>query len=175
MISIHLSDEELTAAAAGEQIPRTAHHLQICAECQGQVQAYREMLAELHQDVCYGSGRSAIDWGRQSRSIQQRILADQIERTQGRPAGFALVSSALAVALVLTVFIGFRSTTPPAPRHAALTPTISDAALLDDVESRMNEDIPDALQPANLLVDEMGGIGGQAVISTPQARVRSAQ
>lgn len=174
MISIHLSDEELTAAAAGERIPRTAHHLQICAECQAQVEAYREMLAALRQDVCYGSGRSAIDWGRQSRSIQQRILADQIERTQGRPAGFALVSSALAVALVLTVFIGFRST-PPAPEHTASTSTISDAALLDDVESRMNEDIPDALQPANLLVDEMGGIGGQAAISTPQARVRSAQ
>lgn len=174
MISIHLSDEELTVAAAGERIPRTAHHLQICAECQGQVQAYREMLAELHQDVCYGSGRSAIDWGRQSRSIQQRILADQIERTQGRSAGFALVSSVLAVALVLTVFIGFRST-PSATVRTASTMTISDAALLDDVESRMNEDIPDALQPANLLVDEMGGIGGQVAISTPRARVRSAQ
>ena len=175
MISIHLSDEELTAAAAGERIPRTAHHLQICAECQAQVEAYREMFAELRQDVCYGSGRSAIDWGRQSRSIQQRILADQIERTQGRTPGFALVSSALAVALVLTIFIGFRSATPPAPGHTAAPTVISDAALLDDVESRMDEDIPEALQPANLLVDEMGGIGAQAAISTPQARVRSAQ
>ena len=173
MISIHLSDEEITAAAAGERVPRTAHHLQICSECQGQVQMYRDSLAELRQDLCYSAGRSAIDWGRQSRGIQQRILAAQIEKTQGRNAGFTVVCATLAFALVLVVFIGFRNTPPP-PSHTP-TATISDAALLDDVESRINEDLPDALQPASLLVDEMGGIQRSSRIHSVHVPVRSAQ
>ena len=173
MISIHLSDEEITAAAAGEQVPRTAHHLQICSDCQAQVQMYRESIAELRQDISYSAGRSAIDWGRQSRSIQQRILAAQIEKTQGRNTGFAVVCAALAFALILVVFIGFRDTPPPA-LHTTTT-TISDAALLDDVESRIDEDLPEALQPASLLVDEMGGIQRPARIPNGHTHVRSAQ
>jgi hypothetical protein len=173
MISIHLSDEEITAAAAGERNPRTAHHLQICAECQAQVQMHRGDLAELREDIVCGAGRSAIDWGRQSRNIQQRIVAAQIERTQGKNTGFALVSSALALALILTIFIGFRNTSrSPLPPPA---PNISDAKLLNDVESRMDEDLPDALQPANLLVDEMGGIQHPSGIGNSSAHARSAQ
>jgi hypothetical protein len=173
MISIHLSDEEITAAAAGERGPRTAHHLQICSECQGQVQMYRGDLAELREDIVCGAGRSAIDWGRQSRSIQQRIVAAQIERTQGKNTGFALVSSALALALVLTIFVGFRNSSLPAS-HREVTP-ISDTALLNDIESRMEEDLPDALQPANLLVDEMGGIQHSSGVRNSSAHARSAQ
>lgn len=173
MISIHLSDEEITAAAAGERNPRTAHHLQICSECQEQVQLHRGDLAELREDIVCGAGRSAIDWGRQSRSIQQRIVAAQIERTQGKNNGFALVSSALALALILTIFVGFRNTSRPPLQTPA--PTISDAKLLNDVESRMDEDLPDALQPANLLVDEMGGIQHSSGIRNSSAHARSAQ
>jgi hypothetical protein len=173
VISIHLSDDEITAAAAGERIPRTAHHLQICSECQDQVERYRESCAELRQDVCYSAGRSAIDWGRQSRSIHRRILAAQIEKTQGRNTGFAVVCSALAIALVMVLFVGFRNPAPTPSRIAG--PAISDAALLEDVEGRMNEDLPDALQPANLLVDEMGGIQRPASVRQVHTRVRTAQ
>jgi hypothetical protein len=173
LISIHLSDEEITAAAAGEQIPRTAHHLQICAECQAEVQSYRESFAELRQDVCLGAGRSAIDWGRQSRSIQQRILAAQIEKAQGRVTGFAVVCSALSFALMLVIFIGFRPAPPPLT--AVTRPSISDATLMEDVEGRMNESLPDALEPASLLVDEMGGIQNSSTSPRSHNRVRSAQ
>lgn len=174
MISIHLSDEEITAAAAGERVPRTAHHLQICAECQAQVERYRDSFAELRQDVCVGAGRSAIDWGRQSRSIQQRILAAQIEKTQGRVTGFAVVCSALSFALMLVIFIGFRPA--PTPLTSVQKAPISDAALIEDVEGRMNESLPDALEPASLLVDEMGGIqNSSATVRRSNNRVRSTQ
>jgi hypothetical protein len=174
MISIHLSDEEMTAAAAGEQSPRSAHHLQICSECQEQVQAHREALVQLRQDISYSAGRSAIEWGRQSRAIHQRIITSQIERTQARSLGFAFVSSALALALVLTIFIGFRGTpTPrPAPDHVV---TISDAALLNDVENLMDEDVPDALQPADLLVEQMGGVEQTSRISKSHTATRIQQ
>ena len=174
MMSIHLSDEEITSAAVGERVPRSAHHLQICSECQEHVQMYRDRLADLRQDVFYSAGRSAIDWGRQSRSIQQRILAAQIEKTQGKSAGFAIVSSVLALALVVVIFIGFRAAPPPPPSHPQIA-AISDSALLDDVETRMSEDVPDALQPANLLVDEMGGIQRRSPSSISHASVRRDQ
>ena len=108
------------------------------------------------------AGRSAIDWGRQSRSIQQRILAAQIVKTQGQVTGFAVVCSALSFALMLVIFIGFRPAPPlPTPPQK---PAISDAALMEDVEGRMNESLPDALEPASLLVDEMGGIQSSSTV-----------
>lgn len=171
MISIHLSDQEITAAAAGERPPRTAYHLQICAECQEYVAMYREHLTTLRQDVCYSSGRSAIDWGRQSRGIQQRIVAAQISQTERRGAGFAFVSSALAIALLVTVFL-FRTPTVVPP---VLGPQVSDAVLLNDIESQMDEDMPDALQPASLLVSEMGGVDTKNTAQVSHPRTRTMQ
>ena len=162
MISIHLSDEEITAAAAGERPPRTANHLQICADCQDHVSLYRERLASLRQDVCYSAGRSALDWGRQSQGIRHRVDTAQIAATERKNTGFALVSSALAVALVVCLFL-FRTpdaVTPKAPVQ------ISDAVLLNQVEHQLDEELPDALQPANLLVGEMGGIENQGTART---------
>jgi hypothetical protein len=173
VISIHLSDEEITAAAAGERVPRTANHLQICSECQEQVQKYRETLAELRQDFSYSSARSAIDWGRQSNNIRQRILTTKI-RSQASNMGFALVSSAFALALILTIFIGFRDTTP-APVFHPTSPIVSDVALLNDIESRMDEELPDALQPADLLVNEMGGLHSTTEIGGSRSQTRNAQ
>ena len=155
MISIHLSDEELTAAAAGERSPRTAGHLEMCPQCWEQMSLYRERLASLRQDVCYSAGRSALDWGRQSRSIQQRIADARIRKTQGWNAPFALAASALAIGLFIFVFLGFHNP-PPQTEHAQTA--ISDAALLSDIQARLDQELPDALQPAGLLVSEMGGI-----------------
>jgi hypothetical protein len=154
VISIHLSDEELTAAAAGERSPRTAGHLEICPQCWEQMSIYRERLASLKQDVCYSGGRSAIDWGRQSRNIQQRILEAQIRKTAGRNVSFALATSALAVILAVFLLLNFRGTT--ATRDVSTV--ISDAALISDIEAHLNQDLPEALQPASLLVGEMGGL-----------------
>ncbi|HKT25531.1 MAG TPA: hypothetical protein VJR04_13060 [Terriglobales bacterium] len=155
MISIHLSDQEITAAAAGERELRAAQHLQICGDCQQQVEMYRQRMASLRQDVCYSAGRSAIDWGRQSRAIQQGILAAQIRETQGRSAGFALAMAVLTIVLVAFLFLGFHST--PSTTAVNQPPQISDSALLGDVEAQLDGDLPDALQPANLLVGEMEG------------------
>lgn len=163
MISIHLSDEELTAAAAGERNPRTAGHLEICPQCWEQMSTYRDKLASLKLDVCYSGGRSAIDWGRQSRSIQQRILEAQIKKTAGRHIGYAFAASALAVILAVFLALNVRSTpaNPEASTVASVAP-ISDAALLSDIEAHLDQDLPEALQPANVLVGEMGGLDAQS-------------
>lgn len=173
MISIHLSDEELTAAASGERSPRTAGHLEICPQCWEQMSIYRERVASLKQDVCYSGGRSAIDWGRQSRNIQQRILDAQIKKTAGHNAGFALATSALALILIF-LLLNFRSTPPIA--STSTDATISDAALISDIEARLDQDLPDALQPASLLVGEMGGIEDQRTNhNTSRPRIRTQQ
>jgi hypothetical protein len=175
MISIHLSDQEITAAAAGERDRRTANHLQICGDCQQHVETYRERMTDLRQDVCYSAGRSAIDWGRQSRAIQQGILGSQIRHTQGRTAGFALAASVLAVVLVAFLFLGsHNSPAPDQPTQA--TVQISDSALLNDVEAQLDGELPEALQPASLLVGEMGGIDSSAIShNNSHARMRNAQ
>ena len=174
MISIHLSDEELTSAAAGETAPRIAHHVQICADCQQHIEMYRHRMAKLQQDVLYSAGRSAIDWGRQSRAIHKRIAAEQIQAINGRSTGFVLAASALAVLLIF-VLIGFRTGSPPLSVNRQPV-AISDAALLSDVEAQLNEDLPEPLQPASLLVTEMGGIDrSSSSHNASHLRMRNAQ
>ncbi|HWC19549.1 MAG TPA: hypothetical protein VG498_21230 [Terriglobales bacterium] len=166
MISIHLSDPEISAAAAGERCQRTAQHLQICGECQQQVEIYRERMQSLRRDVIYSAGRSAIDWGKQSRAIQQGILAAHIRKTHRNQGGFALAASVLAAMLLIVLFFGFRDM-PPTTKHGI---TLSDAALLNDVEAQLDEELPDALQPASLLVGEMGGLDNE---TTPHKHART--
>jgi hypothetical protein len=53
---------------------------------------------------------------------------------------------------------------------------ISDTALLNDVEAQLNEDLPEPLQPASLLVNEMGGIDSTTSShNDSHARMRNAQ
>jgi len=174
VISIHLSDQELTAAAAGERDRRTAHHLQICGECQQQLELHRERMESLRQDVVYSAGRSAIEWGKQSRAIQQGILASEINKTQRSGAGFAVAMSALAAVLVLALLLGFRDTPPEARTRQAAT-GLSDAALMSDVEAELDEELPDALQPASLLVGEMGGLESDTTSGNNSHGLRNAQ
>jgi hypothetical protein len=176
--SIHLTNTEITAAAAGERSNRIDGHLEICSDCWQQVAGYREGLSVLRQDVCFSANRSALDWGKQSRSIMHRIAKTQ--RTQRHSSlQWAFASSALALVLVVLAFIGYRPQAPiyPAPKveisDAALLQ--SDAALLQSVESRLNEEIPDALQPAGLLVNEMGGISAPDTAPNSHSRTRNTQ
>ena len=58
---------------------------------------------------------------------------------------------ALTLSVLVLGFINFRET-----KTTIKQPTeISDTQLLSDLEDRMTEDVPEALQPANLLVSEM--------------------
>ena len=172
LISIHLSDEEITAAAAGERSPRVAGHLEICSDCWHQMAMYRERMTNLRQDVCFSASRSAIDWGRQSRSIMQRIAGTRSAETRSRTTGWTLATAALSLALILFAFVGYQSAPPSIPKTGS---PISDAALLAGVEDRINEDVPDALQPAGLLVNEMGGIERQSNASHSHSHTRTTQ
>jgi hypothetical protein len=78
------------------------------------------------------------------------------------------------VILVVFLLLNFRSTPPPAQDSALAT--ISDAALISDIEARLDQDLPEALQPAGLLVGEMGGIDSQPTNrNTSHARTRTQQ
>jgi len=172
LISIHLSDEEITAAAAGERSPRVAGHLEICPDCWHQMAMYRERMTNLRQDVCFSASRSAIEWGRQSRSIMQRIAGTGRAGARSRTTGWTLATAALSLALILFAFVGYQSTPPAIPRAGN---AISDAALLAGVEDRIHEDVPDALQPAGLLVSEMGGIDRQNNAQHSHSHTRNTQ
>jgi len=172
LIGIHLSDEEITAATAGERNPRVAGHLEICSDCWHQMAMYRERMASLRQDVCFSASRSAIDWGRQSRGIMRRIAKTRGAEVRSRTTGWALATAALSLALILFAFIGYQSSPPVVTKPGN---TISDAALLAGVEDRINEDVPDALQPAGLLVSEMDGSGRQSNRQHSHPRIRNAQ
>jgi hypothetical protein len=171
--TIHLTEEELTAAAMGERDARSARHLEICADCWQQMANYREGLVELRQDVSLSAGRSALEWGRQSRSILERIAEKQGPAAHSPQAVWVLAIAAVALLAMLSIPFAYRpSQTLGGP---AQTVEISDAVLLQGVEARVGEQVPDALQPAGLLLDEMGGIQAPSKTSHSHSPTRNAQ
>jgi hypothetical protein len=148
---VHLSEEEFAELLAGKETDEmAAGHLAICSECEQKLESWRGDLRRLRDDISFSSQRPSEYW-----HIQRNAIARRLE---GLPslngfwnAGWTLACYALALSVLVLGFINFRQT-----EADIKTPhEISDSQLLSDLEDHMTEDVPDALQPANLLVSEM--------------------
>ncbi len=148
----HLGEEELIGLMAGrdDEIAMTGH-LEICPDCRERMQACRQELLSFREKIDSGLQRPAAYWEAQRRIISTRLRGlSPLSGTWG--LGWTVACYGLALSVLLLAIVNFQQTkTVLRP-----TPQISDAALLTDVEARINEDVPEALQPAGLLVSEMG-------------------
>lgn len=148
---VHLREEEFAQLLAGKETDEmAAGHLAICSDCEQKLQSWRGDLRRLRDDISFSSQRPSEYW-----QIQRNAIARRLE---GLPSlnnvwnlGWTVACYALALSVLVLGFINFRQT-----GIAIKPPTeISDTQLLSDLEDRMTEDVPEALQPASLLVSEM--------------------
>ena len=148
---VHLSEEEFAELLAGKGTDEmAAGHLAICSECEQKLESWRGDLRRLRDDISFSSQRPSEYWHTQRNAIARRL--------EGLPSlnsfwnlGWTLACYALALSVLVLGFINFRQT------QGGITPPteISDSQLLTDLEDHMTEDVPDALEPANLLLSEM--------------------
>jgi hypothetical protein len=147
---VHLNEEEFARLLAGKEDEMATGHLAICSDCEQKLESWRGDLRQLREDVSFSSQRPSEYW-----RVQRNAIARKLE---GLPSlnnfwnlGWTLACYALALSVLVLGFINFRQTEigiePPTE--------ISDTQLLSDLEDRMTEDVPEALQPASLLVSEM--------------------
>ena len=148
---VHLEPEEFARLLCGEEDIVASGHLEICPECQQKLESWQDSLRQLRDNVAFSSQRPGAFWDTQRASILKKLEALPSLRSAWN-VGWTLACSALAFAVLLLVFVDFQQT-----RNVIHTPSseISDAALLGDIEEHLSEEVPEALQPANLLVSEM--------------------
>jgi hypothetical protein len=149
---VHLSDEQWLdlAGAAGDAASR--QHLAECAACVGELAGLRGAIEQYQLAARKSADQPESFWLRQRTSAVSRAL--------GRRAvpRLAWMTAAAVVTLAALSLVRQEPPTKPAPTATAQTQQAqaeSDSALLADVQRQVQREVPEALQPAALLVEEM--------------------
>jgi hypothetical protein len=153
---VHLGEQEFARLLAGKDDDMATGHLAICSECEQRLESWKGDLRQFRDDISFSSQRPNEYW-----HIQRNAIARKLEVLPSLNNfwnfGWTLACYALALSVLVLGFINFRET-----ETTIKQPTeISDTQLLSDLEDGMTEEVPDALQPANLLVSEMSGTEDQ--------------
>ena len=147
---VHLSEEEFALLLAGKEDEMAAGHLAICSECEHKLENWKADLRQIRDDISFSSQRPSEYW-----LVQRNAITRKLEALPSLGNfwnfGWTLACYALALSVLVLGFINFRQT------QIGIQPKteMSDTQLLSDLEDRMTEEVPEALQPANLLVSEM--------------------
>jgi hypothetical protein len=147
---VHLSEEEFALLLAGKEDDLASGHLAICSECEHKLENWKADLRQIRDDISFSSQRPSEYW-----QVQRNVITRKLEALPSFGNfwnfGWTLACYVLALSVLVLGFINFHQT------QIVMQPKteISDTQLLNDLEDHMTEDVPDALQPTDLLVSEM--------------------
>ena len=147
-IRAHLTDDELTEAVSNPGRGLAAH-LDVCDSCRMEVGRLRRALDAGSPEAV----PSEDFWQRQRAAIQQRIEVVQETRRQRAPR---LAWAALAATILLGTLWMNDSEKPVA--HQSVQ--IDDQELMIAVDHAMQSEVPEALEPASLLAQEIDQSSG---------------
>jgi len=141
----HLSEQQwgelLTPPNASPQ------HLAECSECHEEHKRLQELMSVLPEWARSTDQQPEIFWARQSAGIRSRIAQLPERRRSAR------LVWAIAVGIILLASFLLRTGSVRIPRHRCQVD--ADHELLVAVEQVLDGDVPEALQPASLLTEEM--------------------
>jgi hypothetical protein len=150
----HLNERELAEVIAGEGCDAARRHLAECATCRAETDRFGHQIAGLRQELRAEIDRSPDFWTRQRLGILGRMTARPVSHWMRW--AYVAVTALVLVAATLSV----RGPHPPAQVAPVGTPAVMsdefDDALLRGVESDVEREIPQALEPAVLLSKERG-------------------
>jgi hypothetical protein len=156
----HLNSEEISQAVAGERLwPHRHSHLDSCPQCAAELGEARAQLAGFRQSVRAAAQHPEAFWARQRYVIGCRISDAQLWRHRLlRPAWIATAAASAAVIFfVFALSLGSIHRIAPLNTQTAQisSPTDSDDLLLADVQAELQRDVPAALEPAHLLMEQV--------------------
>ena len=155
-MTIHLSDEQFSAALLLEDDASAGQHLASCEECRLELERVRTVLIGARAESLVLADRPQLFWSEQRMAIASRIPDGREIST--RPLAWAASFVILALAAAWMTY-----TAPPVQRHAGPAQNSSgvsasidpDHALLLDIQRSVRRDVPRALEPATLLAEEL--------------------
>ncbi len=161
----HLTDSEITAGIVGETNDIQKRHLDTCLSCRAEIEETRTALECLRQSVhSISSARCShlqhkahlAEYARRSGTEKESLIFKPWRVVQTATAAVLLILSGLA----LTFGPRLPRQTSGEATHAARGAQgakgseFSDDALLIEVQTRVQEQIPQALEPAGLIAEE---------------------
>ncbi len=141
----HLSDQdwgELLKPAAD-----AAEHLAQCASCRQEHEQLLQPVKELPEWARSAEEQPEVFWERQRLAIRSRIA-----RESGSARRSTRLAWVVALAIILFASLILKTGSRVPVQRSQADP---DHELLVAVEQALDGDVPEALQPASLLVDEM--------------------
>jgi hypothetical protein len=161
-MSEHLNSEEISQMVTGERLwPHRHSHLDSCPQCAAELGEARAQLAGFRQSVRAAAEHPEAFWARQRYVIGCRISDAQLWRHRLlRPEWIATAAASAAVILfVLALSLGginvHRIASPDIQTAQISSPADSDDLLLADVQAELQRDVPAALEPAHLLMQQV--------------------
>jgi anti-sigma factor RsiW len=144
----HLNQNEIADATLGLLESERAAHLETCTECRTRTDGYRAPLEQWRDDARLAAVQPDAYWARQRAMISVR----RHERSFDRGLRFVWVGA--VAALIVAAMLSWSPGTA-VPKTTATTQEQQDEMLLDDVQVALERETPAALQPAEVLTQEM--------------------
>jgi hypothetical protein len=146
-MSGHLSDRQWAAAVLDESGEAMANHLSECAACGEEVRSFADAIGGARAEIRRAAQQPESFWREQRQGITTR-LADRVFHQPWKR--FVWVTATVTLVLLATTLLS-RNTAPPLPKAQA----DQDEALLLSVQKSIRSDLPQALEPAALLTEEI--------------------
>ena len=154
-----LNEAEIADALAGKA---AEERVADCQHCAAEFAAWTDLGGRLRQDLESRADRPAYFWARQQARIRERLAPR---------AASARWAAAAIFALILLAFGLIQRGVPPKMEMARAAPAVpavqrapaesDDDALLEDIQSSLEREVPAPLAPAAVLVEEMASTSKQ--------------
>jgi len=143
----HLNQEEFADATLGLLEADRVAHLEGCTECRTRTAGFRAPLEQWRDDARLSAVQPDSFWARQRAIISVRMHERSFDR------GLRFVWVGAVAAIILAAVLSWSPGTKPAV--PTKTADAQDEQLLENMQAALERDTPAALQPAEVLTNEM--------------------
>jgi hypothetical protein len=133
----HLTAEQISGWALGERSKKTEDHILVCAACQAELTGLQATLGQFRNSV--------RAWSREQFDANAALSTAWHRRPSYPALRWAAAVFVMALALSLSMRGWLRQ---PAPAY----PSVSDAALLNQVDREISRSVPGPMEPLTRLV-----------------------
>jgi len=144
----HLNQEEFADATLGLLEADRVAHLEGCTECRTRTAGFRAPLEQWRDDARLAAVQPDSFWARQRAIIQVRMHERSFDR------GLRFVWVGAVAAIILAAALSWSPGTQPVT-PAKTTTDAQDEQLLENMQIALERETPAALQPAEVLTNEM--------------------